>query len=60
MTALAAVAVGGGFLIGYPAEVGAATTIAFAAVVAFITTRDLAARAQLGHAPVRRVADRRR
>jgi hypothetical protein len=57
VAALAAVAVGSGFLIGYPAEVGAATTIAFAAVVALITTRDLAARAQLRTRPVRRVAD---
>ena len=53
----AAVAVGSGFLIGYPAEVGAATTIAFAAVVSLITTRDLAARAQLRAGPVRRFAE---
>jgi hypothetical protein len=57
VAALAAVAVGSGFLIGYPAEVGAATTIAFAAVVSLITTRDLAARAQLRPGPVRRVAE---
>jgi hypothetical protein len=56
VAALAAVAVGSGFLIGYPAEVGAATTIALAAVVSLITTRDLAARAQLRAGPVRRVA----
>ena len=59
--ALAAVpvvaALGSGFLIGYPAQVAAATTIAFAAVVSLITTRDLAARAELGRRPVRRVAD---
>ncbi len=57
VVALTAVAVGSGFLIGYPAEVGAASTIAFAAVVSLITTRDLAARAQLRARPVRRVAD---
>jgi hypothetical protein len=57
VAALTAVAVGSGFLIGYPAEVAAASTIAFAAVVAFITTRDLAARARLGTRPVRRVAE---
>jgi hypothetical protein len=57
VAALAAVAVGIGFLIGYPAVGGAATTIAFAAVVALITTRDLAARAQLRTRPVRRIAD---
>ena len=54
---LTAVAVGSGFLIGHPAEVGAATTIAFAAVVAISTTRDLAARARSRTRPVRRVAD---
>lgn len=57
VAALAAVAVGSGFLIGYPAEVGAATAITFAAVVALITTRDLAARAELRARPVRRVGD---
>ena len=57
VAALAAVAVGGGFLIGYPAQVGAATTITLAAVVALITTRDLAARAQLRTRAVRRGAD---
>ena len=53
----AVAALGGGFLIGYPAQVAAATTIAFAAVVSLITTRDLAARAELRRRPVRRVAD---
>src|SRR5262249_45961267 len=57
VAALAAVAVGSGFLIGYPAEVGAATAITFAAVVALITTRDLAARAELRARPVRRGGD---
>jgi hypothetical protein len=57
VAALAAVAVGTGFLIGYPAEVAAATTLASAVVVALNTTRDLAARAQLRTRPVRRVAD---
>jgi hypothetical protein len=57
VAALTAVAVGSGFLIGYPAEVAAASTIAFAAVVALITTRDLAARARLRTRPVRRVAE---
>lgn len=55
--ALAAVAVGSGFLIGYPAQVAAAATIAAAAVVSLVTTRDLAARAQLRAGPVRRVTD---
>ncbi len=53
----AVVALGAGFLIGYPAQVAAATTIAFAAVVSVISTRDLAARAELRRRPVRRVAD---
>ena len=54
---LTAVAVGSGFLIGYPAEVAAASTIAFAVVVALITTRDLAVRARLRTRPVRRVVE---
>ena len=57
VAALAVVALGGGFLIGYPAQVAAATTIAFAAAVSLITTRDLVARAELRRRPVRRVAD---
>ena len=57
VAALAVVALGSGFLIGYPAQVAAATTIAFAAVVSLISTRDLAARAELRRRPVRRVAD---
>lgn len=57
VAALAGVAVGSGFLIGYPAEVAAATTIAFAAVVSLITTRDLAARAHLRARSAWRVAD---
>jgi hypothetical protein len=57
VVALTAVAVGSGFLIGYPAQVGAASTIAFAAVVALVTTRDLAARAQLRAGSVRRVPE---
>jgi hypothetical protein len=57
VAALAVVAVGSGFLIGYPAQVTAATTIAFAAVVSLISTRDLAARAELRRRPVRRVTD---
>jgi hypothetical protein len=55
--ALAAVAVGAGFLVGYPAEVAAASAVAFAAVVALVTTRDLAARARSQARPVRRDAD---
>jgi hypothetical protein len=54
---LAVAALGTGFLIGYPAQVAAATTIAFAAVVSLISTRDLAARAELRPRRVRRVAD---
>ena len=58
LVAAPAVAVlGGGFLIGYPAQVAAATTIAFAAVISLISTRDLAAGAELRPPRVRRVAD---
>jgi len=57
VAALAAVAVAAGFLTGYPAQVGAATTIAVAAFVSLISTRDLAARAELRLRPVRSVAD---
>jgi len=57
VAALAAVAVAAGFLTGYPAQVGAATTIAVAAFVSLISIRDLAARAELRPRPVRRVAD---
>jgi len=52
-----AIAVASGFLIGYPAEVGAATTIALAAFVSLITTRELAAKAELRRRPARRPAD---
>ena len=57
VAALAVAALGTGFLIGYPAQVAAATTIAFAAVVSLISTRDLAARAGLQRRRARRVAD---
>ena len=57
VVALAAVAVGGGFLAGYPAQVGAATTLAVAALIALITTLDLAARAELRPRSVQQVAD---
>jgi hypothetical protein len=57
VAALAALAVAVGFLTGYPAQVGAGTTIAVAAFVSLISTRDLAARAELRPRPVRRVAD---
>jgi hypothetical protein len=57
VAAPAVVVLGGGFLIGYPAQVAAATTIAFAAVVSLISTRDLAARAELRPPRARRVAD---
>jgi hypothetical protein len=57
VVAPAVAALGSGFLIGYPAQVAAATTIAFAAVVSLVSTRDLAARAELRRRPVRRVAD---
>jgi hypothetical protein len=50
LAALAAVAVGGGFLFGAPAQVAGATTIAFAAAVSLITTRNLASQA---HSPAR-------
>jgi hypothetical protein len=42
---LAATALVIGFIVGYPAEVGAATALAIAALVSLITTRDLAKRA---------------
>ena len=57
VAALAGIAVAAGFLTGYPAQVGAATTIAVAAFVSLISTRDLAARAELRPRPVRRAAD---
>jgi hypothetical protein len=57
VAALAAVAVAAGFLTGYPAQVGAATTIAVAAFVSLITTLDLAARAELRVHSVQRIAD---
>ena len=57
VAATAFAALGSGFLIGYPAQVAAATTIAFAGVVSLITTRDLAARAELRPRRVRRVPD---
>jgi hypothetical protein len=57
LTALVAIAVAGGFLIGSPSEVAAGTTIASAAFLSLITIRDLAARARLGARPARRVAD---
>jgi hypothetical protein len=57
VTAPVVVALGSGFLIGHPAQVAAATTIAFAVVVSLVSTRDLAARAELRPRPVRRVVD---
>ena len=57
VTALAAAALGIGFLVGYPTEVAAATTIAVAALVSLVTTRELAARAELRARPARRRAD---
>jgi hypothetical protein len=57
VAAPAVAALGSGFLIGYPAQVAAATTLAFAAAVSLICTRDLAARAELRPRPVRGVAD---
>ena len=57
VVAAAVVALGSGFLIGYPAQVAAATTIAFGVVVSLISTRDLAARAELRARSVQRVAD---
>jgi len=55
--ALAASAVAIGFLVGYPAEVGAATAIALAGLVSLITTRELAASAGSRRRPARRPAD---
>jgi hypothetical protein len=55
LAALAAIAVGGGFLFGAPAEVAGATAIAFAAAVSLITVRNLALQAHpraRAHRPV--------
>lgn len=57
MAVAAAVAVGVGFLIGYPAEVAAAAMIALAATAALITVRDLAAVKRLPTCAARQVAD---
>jgi hypothetical protein len=57
IAALAAIAIGSGFLIGYPAEVAAVTTIALAAYVSLITAGELAARAELRRRPAPRRAD---
>ena len=57
VTAPVVVALGSGFVIGYPAQVAAATAIAFAVVVSLISTRDLAARAVLQPRHVRRAVD---
>jgi hypothetical protein len=46
VAAVTVAVVASGFLIGYPAEVAAATAIALAAVAAIVTTRDLALRAR--------------
>jgi hypothetical protein len=54
---LAALAVASGFVIGHPAEVGAAMTIALAAFVSLLTARELAAKAELRRRPARRPAD---
>jgi hypothetical protein len=56
VAAPAVVALGSGFLVGYPAQVAAATTVAFAAVVSLISIRELANRAELRARPGRRVA----
>src|SRR5262249_22343086 len=52
--ALCGVALAVGFPLGYPAEVGAAATVAFASLVSVIVIRDLAARAELHARPRRR------
>ena len=57
VAALAAIAIASGFLIGYPAEVAAATMIAFAALVSLITIRELAAGSELRTRRVRRAPD---
>ena len=57
VAALAAAALGVGFLTGYPAQVGAATAFAVAAFVSLTTTLDLAARAGLRARSARRIAD---
>jgi len=57
VAALAVGAIASGFLIGHPAEVGAAVTIAVAVFVSMVTTRDLSARAELRSGPVRKAAD---
>jgi len=55
--ALAASAIVTGFLVGYPAEVGAATAIVVAALVSLVTTRELAAQTELRRRAPRRPAD---
>jgi hypothetical protein len=52
--AICGVALAVGLLLGYPAEVGAAATVAFASLVSVIVIRDLAARAELHARPRRR------
>ena len=56
-TAAAVVTLASGFLAGYPAQVAAASTIAFAAAVSLISTRDLIDRAELRARTLRRGAD---
>lgn len=58
LSALAVVAIGTGFLTGYP-EVGAASAIALAAVAAVVTISDLARRARPGVRLSRRAAGSR-
>jgi hypothetical protein len=58
LSALALVAIGSGFLTGYP-EVGAGSAIALAAVAALVTIHDLARRAPPGVHPPRRAAGSR-
>jgi hypothetical protein len=55
LAALAAIAVGSGFLIGHPAAGAAAAAIVFAAAVSMITTREIADRAELRAPPSRAV-----
>jgi hypothetical protein len=53
----AAIALGSGWLSGYPAQALAATTLAFAAVVSLLGIRDLAVRAELRSRPAWRAGD---
>lgn len=57
LAAVSALAIGSGFLLGYPAQVAAATAIAGFGAVAMLTIRDLAASTCLPTRPRKRTPD---